>query len=334
MLPPLQNAWVWASKDCRGLCRHCSALQLKVFCVIRNSVSNAILLSQTPATQSTNLKPCSERSSTDGGRACVPVAFDMPSKGARCTRCKAWWRMDELAASGCRRCLEKILMPHALSRWGLPGDVPRMVFEYLWLSQEYSLAKDRTKKRTGHLVGDHTCRCAKCSGIPRSVNCRRQLVQRWRVLTIRFRRNSIAKRVQEEQTGPQGEQTGLRPSRLQSMGGREHPCTGRRCLRRAEFLGLLVPNWSTWSRSCKPDWYQKLWPKRKIKWVDAEEMDKLQWTYLNILFILAGCKSSACIHLLEETTSSSTLQKVGDLIDDLMFEGIYDLMTRPADPTV
>ena len=63
-------------------------------------------------------------------------------------------------------------------------------------------------------------------------------------------------------------------------------------------------------------------------------MDKLQWTYLNILFILAGCKSSACIHLLEETTSSSTLQKVGDLIDDLMFEGIYDLMTRPADPTV
>ena len=109
------------------------------------------------------------------------VCLSMPAKGAMCRRCCAWWRKDELATVGCRRCIEGIRVKLTLEKV-LPTCVGSMVFDHLWLANEFSLARAR---RAGYCAHDHRCRCGQCRGMPGSNRGRRRIVHRWRVLTLR-----------------------------------------------------------------------------------------------------------------------------------------------------
>ena len=114
---------------------------------------------------------------------CLAVHLSMPAKGAMCRRCSAWWCKDELATLGCRRCIERSRVKWTLQKV-LPKCVGAIVFEHLWLANEFSLAKAR---RPGYCVHDHRCRCGHCRGMPGSESGRRRIVHRWCVLSLRTR---------------------------------------------------------------------------------------------------------------------------------------------------
>ena len=113
----------------------------------------------------------------------LALGLAMPAKGAMCRRCSAWWRKDELMSLGCRRCIERSRVQWTLEKM-LPKCVGAIVFEHLWLANEFSLAKAR---RRGYSAHDHRCRCGHCRGIPRNERGRRRIVHRWRVLILRTR---------------------------------------------------------------------------------------------------------------------------------------------------
>ena len=112
---------------------------------------------------------------------CEPAHLSMPATGAMCPRCSAWWCKDELTTLGCRRCIERIRVKWTLQKL-LPKYLGTIVFEHLWLANEFSLAKAH---RRGYSAHDHRCRCGHCRGIPRSERGRRRIAHRWRVLTFR-----------------------------------------------------------------------------------------------------------------------------------------------------
>ena len=119
---------------------------------------------------------------------CEPAHLSMPAKGAMCPRCSAWWCKDELTTLGCRRCIERTRVKWTLQKV-LPKCVGAIVFEHLWLANEFSLAKER---RAGYCAHDHRCRCRQCRGMPGSERGRRRIVHRWRVLSLRTRTRKMS----------------------------------------------------------------------------------------------------------------------------------------------
>ena len=64
-----------------------------------------------------------------------------------------------------------------------------------------------------------------------------------------------------------------------------------------------------------------MWPKQKnCLWVADDEIAELYAMHRNVLGILCGCKSIACIEVFLETRPSATVQTVADLIDDATWE--------------
>ena len=118
----------------------------------------------------------------------LALGLAMPAKGAMCRRCSAWWRKDELMSLGCRRCIERSRVQWTLEKM-LPKCVGAIVFEHLWLANEFSLAKAR---RGGYCAHDHRCRCRQCRGMPGSERGRRRIVHRWRVLSLRTRTRKMS----------------------------------------------------------------------------------------------------------------------------------------------
>ena len=126
----------------------------------------------------------------------------------------------------------------------------------------------------------------------------------------------MARRVQRLRGSPV---TGLSPERLINLGRRSCNPRGTRFRRRAVFLGLTYEFLPVNFRN--EVWYGRMWPKqKKCLWVADDEIAELHAMHRNVLGILCGCKSIACIEVFLETRPSATVQTVADLIDDTTWE--------------
>ena len=124
--------------------------------------------------------------------------------------------------------------------------------------------------------------------------------------------NIMAKRVQRLRGS---RVTGLSPGRLINLGFLSCNPRGTRFRRRAGFLGLTYEFLPVNVRD--EVWYAIMWPKqRKCLWVADDEIAELYAMHRNVLGILCGCKSIACIEVFLESRPSATVQTVAGLIDD------------------
>ena len=122
----------------------------------------------------------------------------------------------------------------------------------------------------------------------------------------------MAKRVQCLRGSPA---TGLSSGRLINLGFRSCNSRGTRFRRRAGFLGLTYDFLPV--KCCNEVWYARMWSKqKKFLWLAEGEIAELHALHRNVLGILCGCKSIACIDVFLETTRPATVQTVADLIDD------------------
>ena len=109
--------------------------------------------------------------------------------------------------------------------------------------------------------------------------------------------------------------TGLSSGRLINLGFRSCNSRGTRFRRRAGFLGLTYEFLPVNFRN--EVWYERMWPKqKKCLWMADGEIAELHAMHRNVLGILCGCKSIACIEVFLETTCPATVQTVAALIDD------------------
>ena len=109
--------------------------------------------------------------------------------------------------------------------------------------------------------------------------------------------------------------TGLSSGRLINLGFRSCNSRGTRFRRRAGFLGLTYDFLPV--KCCNEVWYARMWSKqKKFLWLAEGEIAELHAMHRNVLGILCGCKSIACIEVFLETTCPATVQTVAALIDD------------------
>ena len=109
--------------------------------------------------------------------------------------------------------------------------------------------------------------------------------------------------------------TGLSSGRLINLGFRSCNSRGTRFRRRAGFLGLTYDFLPV--KCCNEVWYARMWSKqKKFLWLAEGEIAELHAMHRNVLGILCGCKSIACIDVFLETTCPGTVQTLADLIDD------------------